>query len=141
MEFQFTTPDMHKYPPLTNPFTLTISCMPRKLLKIKFMRDDSPLTTMSLFSLTLLDLLYQVFQTEILLMWCDSCGNLYPVTTSTNFVGLTSSLWHSLLIHHGIFILHSLRNNKFICCEILNFSAIFDSCVLGKRVKLSFFNS
>ncbi|PNX99474.1 hypothetical protein L195_g022740, partial [Trifolium pratense] len=39
--------------------------------------------------------------TGIPLMRCDSRGDLYPVTTPSSFVGLTSSLWHDRLGHPG----------------------------------------
>jgi hypothetical protein len=81
------------------------------------------------------------FQTGIPLMRCDSRGDLYPVTTPSSFVGLTSSLWHGRLGHPGVSVLNSLRNNKLICCEPFNSSVVCDYCVLGKQVKLPFFNS
>lgn len=81
------------------------------------------------------------FQTGMPLMRCNSLGDLYPVTTSPSFVGLTSSLWHGRLGHPGAHVFNSLRNNKFICCEPFNPSVICDSCVLGKQVKLPFLNS
>ena len=81
------------------------------------------------------------FQTGIPLLSCNSRGALYPVTPPNNFVGLTSSIWHDRLGHPGVSVLNSLRNNKFICCEPFHKSAICDSCVLGKQVKLPFFNS
>jgi histone deacetylase 1/2 len=81
------------------------------------------------------------FQTGIPLMRCDNHGDLYPVTIPPSFVCLTSSLWHDRLGHPSVSVLNSLRKNKFICCEPFNSSVICDSCVLGKQVKLPFFNS
>ena len=81
------------------------------------------------------------FQTGITLLRCDSRGDLYPVTTPPSFAGLTSSLWHSRLGHPGVSVLNSLCKNKFICCEPFNSSVVCDYCVLGKQVKLPFFDS
>ena len=81
------------------------------------------------------------FQTGITLLRCDNRGDLYPVTTPPSFAGLTPSLWHSRLGHLGVSVLNSLRKNKFICCEPFNSYVVCDSCVLGKHVKLPFFDS
>jgi hypothetical protein len=79
------------------------------------------------------------FQTGIPLMRCDSIGDLYPVTSQpSNFVGLTSGLWHSRPGHPSSSILQSLHRNKFLSSEFLNSKTICDSCVVGKHVKLPF---
>jgi len=52
-----------------------------------------------------------------------------------------SSCWNGLLGHLGVSILNYLCKNKFICCEYFNSPVVSDSCVLGKQVKFSFFNS
>ena len=47
----------------------------------------------------------------------DIYDDLYLVTTSTTFFDLTSNLWHNRRDLPTIYVLHSLRNNDFICCE------------------------
>lgn len=93
------------------------------------------------FSFDLFGFIVFYFQTGIRLMRCNNRNDLYPVTTPSNFSGLTSNLWHNRLGHPDMSVLNSLPKNKFIYCEPFNSYVICDSCVLGKQVKLSLSNS
>ncbi|GAU48004.1 hypothetical protein TSUD_404810 [Trifolium subterraneum] len=61
--------------------------------------------------------------TGVPLMRCDSLGDLYPVTSTSHFAGLASSLWHSRLGHPSSTTLQSLHRNKKI---IISRDVIFD---------------
>jgi len=67
------------------------------------------------------------FQTVMVLMRCESQGQLYPITnTATNknqfpseFAALSTSVWHDRLGHPGASILDSLRKNKILIVLLL----------------------
>ena len=88
------------------------------------------------------------FQIRMTLMRCNSRGELYPITTTTNqanslstFVGLSSSLWHNHLGHSGDPILDSLRRNNLIEYNKTRNSHVCHSCSLDKHVKFPFVDS
>lgn len=77
------------------------------------------------------------FQTGVVLMRCESQGQLYPITNVTKnksgfpseFAALSTSIWHDRLGHPGASILDSLIPNSKIN------STFCHSCPLGKHVK------
>ena len=87
------------------------------------------------------------FQTGIILMRCDSSGDLYPLTSRptttypSNFVALSKELWHNRLGHPGIPVFNSLQRNNFILCNKLPKHYFCHSCPLGKHTKLPFYES
>jgi len=140
MEFQFTAPNTQittSHQPLHLNHVLHAPKIIKNLIFVRRLTtDNNVFVSFDPFGFTVSD-----FQTRITLLRCDSRGDLYLVTTPSSFAGLTSSLWHSRLGHHGVSVLNSLRKNKFICCEPFNSSVVCDSCVLGIHVKLQFFYS
>jgi len=83
------------------------------------------------------------FQTEGLVMRCESQGELYPITNLDTsqyiFVTLAPSLWHDHLGHSGTPVLNFLRKNKLIECNQIKDTHICHCCPLGKHIKLSFY--
>jgi len=129
MKFQFTTSDTQittSHQPLHLKHVLHAPKSIKNLIYVRW------LTTYNNVSVSFdpFGFIVSDFQMGITLLKCDSCGDLYPVTTPTSFAGLMSSLWHGRLGHCSMSVLNYLHKNKFICC---------DSIVLEKHVKLPFF--
>lgn len=84
--------------------------------------------------------------TGMLIMRCDSTGDLYPITTTirhqttspSTFAALSPILWHNRLGHPGAPVLRTLSNNKFIDCKHFSCHSVCESCVFGKHIKLPF---
>ena len=83
------------------------------------------------------------------LMRCESSGDLYPFTSTTQaiqtttpsvFAVLSSNVWHSRLGHPGDVVLNSLRSNNLIECNKTR-DFFCPSCPLGKLIKLPFYDS
>nr|GEY25491.1 hypothetical protein [Tanacetum cinerariifolium] len=83
------------------------------------------------------------------IMRCNSTGDLYPINTSvlqqlrqpSMFVAFSQDLWHYHLGHPSVSVLRSLRNKNYIQCNRSRSSSLCQSCVFGKHVKLSFYDS
>lgn len=84
-------------------------------------------------------------QTGVLLMRCDSHGELYPVTTRAAphyaFSAFAPSLWHARLGHSGAPLFQFLRSNNDIQCNALDNKVLCPSCQSGKNVNLPFVSS
>ena len=80
----------------------------------------------------------------------NSTGDLYPFPSthgastsssiSTAFSTFSTSIWHSRLGHPRNAILDSLYSSSLIKCN-KDSSFVFDSCHLGKHIRLPFINS
>ena len=89
------------------------------------------------------------FPTGMPLMRCNSSGDLYPVTTRptidfstpSTFTVVSPDLWHNRLGHPGTPVLSSLRRNNFIICNKFQDNFFCNSCLLGKQIKLPFYES
>jgi len=76
-------------------------------------------------------------QTGMLLMRCNSSGELYPLTpksthqspTPSTFVTLSNNLLHNRLGHPGAAVLNSLHRNKFIFCNKSQNNHVCPSCL------------
>nr|GEV22359.1 ribonuclease H-like domain-containing protein [Tanacetum cinerariifolium] len=87
------------------------------------------------------------YQTQKILLHCDSTGDLYPVTqqpplqTPVVLLSFSSTTWHRLLGHPGDDVLRPLESSNLISCNKSKLPALCHACQLGKHVKLSFNNS
>ncbi|GKA72754.1 ribonuclease H-like domain-containing protein [Tanacetum coccineum] len=106
----------------------------------QFTRDNNCTIEFDAFSFSVKD-----FLTRHILLRCDSSGDLYPVTKSSNlpvaFVSTSSSTWHQRLGHPGDELLRSLTSRCFISCNKEKSSHVCHACQLGKHVKLPFHSS
>jgi len=136
---------------LPNSLTLNNVLHAPKLIKNlvsvrKFTIDNDISIEFDLFGFSVKDL-----QTGTLLMRCNSSGDLYPIPTSqhtaaappppSTFAASSTKLWHCRLGHPGAPILNSLHRNKFLLCNKCCDDFFFQSCPLGKQIKLPFSNS
>ncbi|GKD63586.1 ribonuclease H-like domain-containing protein [Tanacetum coccineum] len=86
------------------------------------------------------------YQTERLLLRCDSTGDLYPVTqqpssqTPVVLLSFSSTTWHRRLGHPEDDVLRRLESKNLISCRKSKLSALCHACQLGKHAKLSFYN-
>lgn len=86
------------------------------------------------------------FHTWILLMRCNSSGDLYPIATKSpnkalppsTFVVLSTELWHNHLRHPWVTILISLHWDNFLQCNKSLNNYFCNSCPLYKQIKLPF---
>nr|GEV31620.1 ribonuclease H-like domain-containing protein [Tanacetum cinerariifolium] len=85
------------------------------------------------------------FLTRRILLRCDSSGDLYPVTKSSNllvaFVSTSFSTWQQRLGHPEDKVLHSFTSHRFISCNKEKSSHVCHACQLGKHVKVPFHSS
>lgn len=131
------------HPPLVLNNVLHAPNLIKNLVSVrKFTTDNHVSVAFDPFGFSVKD-----FQTGMTLMRCDSRGELYPITTTTNqakspstFTALSPSIWHDRLGHPGAPVLDSLRRNKLIECTKTT-SSFCHSCPLGKHVKLPFIDS
>nr|GEU64794.1 ribonuclease H-like domain-containing protein [Tanacetum cinerariifolium] len=86
------------------------------------------------------------YQTQKILLCCDSMGDLYPVTqqpplqTPVVLLSFSSTTWHRRLGHAGDDVLHRLESSNLISCNKSKLPALCHACQLGKHVKLPFNN-
>ncbi|GKA93918.1 ribonuclease H-like domain-containing protein, partial [Tanacetum coccineum] len=112
----------------------------KNLISVRqFTRDNNYTIEFGAFGFSVND-----FLTRQILLRCDSSGDLYPVTKSSNlpvaFVS-TSSSWRQRLGHLGDEVLRSLTYRYFISCNKEKSSHVCHACQLGKHVKLPFHSS
>ncbi|GJU23832.1 ribonuclease H-like domain-containing protein [Tanacetum coccineum] len=87
------------------------------------------------------------YQTERLLLRCDSTGDLYLVTQQPSsqspvvLFSFSSTTWHRRLGHPGDDMVRRLESKNLISCCKSKLSALCHACQLGKHVKLPFYNS
>ncbi|GKC67352.1 ribonuclease H-like domain-containing protein, partial [Tanacetum coccineum] len=89
------------------------------------------------------------FPKGIPLMRRNSSGDLYPLSTTmlrqltspSTFAALSQDLWHHRLGHLGARILNSLRNKRYIQCNRTSRTSVYQSCFLGKQIKMPFYDS
>ncbi|GJZ20863.1 ribonuclease H-like domain-containing protein [Tanacetum coccineum] len=113
----------------------------KNLISVRqFTRDNNCTIEFDAFGFSVKD-----FLTRHILLRCDSSGDLYPVTKSSNlpvaFVSTSSSTWHQRLGHPGDEVLRSLTSRHFISCNKEKSSHVCHACQLGKHVKLPFHSS
>ncbi|GJV77080.1 ribonuclease H-like domain-containing protein [Tanacetum coccineum] len=113
----------------------------KNLISVRqFTRDNNCTIEFDAFGFSVKD-----FLTRHILLRCDSSGDLYPVTKSSNlpvaFVSTSSSTWHQRLGHPGDEVLRSLTSRRFISCNKEKSSHVCHACQLGKHVKLPFHSS
>ncbi|GJU62260.1 ribonuclease H-like domain-containing protein [Tanacetum coccineum] len=87
------------------------------------------------------------YQTQKILLRCDSTGDLYPVTqqpslqTPVVLLSLSSTTSHRRLGYPGDDVLRRLESSNLISCNESKLPALCHACQLGKHVKLSFHSS
>lgn len=74
--------------------------------------------------------------------------DFYPVTQAQPFTCLATTLaiispimWHDRLGHLGTSSINFLRNNNYIICNKDHDSTFYNSCQIGKHIKLHFYES
>ncbi|GKC81179.1 ribonuclease H-like domain-containing protein, partial [Tanacetum coccineum] len=108
----------------------------------KFTRDNDVSVEFDAYGFSVKD-----YQTQKLLLRCDSTGDLYPVTqqpplqTPVVLLSLSSTTWHRRLGHPGEDVLRRLESSNLISCNKSKSSALCHACQLGKHVKLPFYSS
>ncbi|GJZ00090.1 hybrid signal transduction histidine kinase M [Tanacetum coccineum] len=110
----------------------------KNLISVRqFTRDNNCTIEFNAFGFSVKD-----FLTRHILLRCDSSGDLYLVTKSSNlpvaFMSTSSSTWHQRLGHPGDEVLRSLNSRHFISCNKEKSSHVCHACQLGKHVKLPF---
>ncbi|GJU63363.1 ribonuclease H-like domain-containing protein [Tanacetum coccineum] len=76
------------------------------------------------------------YQTQKILLRCDSTGDLYPVTqqpslqTPVVLLSFNSTTWHRRLGHPGKDVLRHLESSNLISCNKSKLFALFHSCQL-----------
>nr|GEV95896.1 ribonuclease H-like domain-containing protein [Tanacetum cinerariifolium] len=80
------------------------------------------------------DLLAMDYQTQKILLHCDSTGDLYPVTqqpplqTPVVLLSFSSTTWHRLLGHPGDDVLRPLESSNLISCNKSKLPALCHAC-------------
>ncbi|GJU32996.1 ribonuclease H-like domain-containing protein [Tanacetum coccineum] len=116
----------------------------KNLISVRqFTRDNNVSVDFDAYGFSVKD-----YQTRrLLLLRCDSTGDLYPVTqqpsTTSTFALLTLSptTWHRRLGHPSDDVLRRLESSHFISCNKSKLSALCHACQLGKHTKLPFYSS
>ncbi|GJW12071.1 ribonuclease H-like domain-containing protein [Tanacetum coccineum] len=86
------------------------------------------------------------YQTQKILLRCDTTGDLYPVTqqpplqTPVVLLFFSSITWHRRLGHPGDDVLRRLESSNLISCTKSKLPALCHACQLGKHVKLPFYS-
>ncbi|GKA93738.1 ribonuclease H-like domain-containing protein [Tanacetum coccineum] len=107
----------------------------------KFTRDNDVFVEFDAYGFSVKD-----YQTQKLLLRCDSMGDLYPVTQQPPLQNpvvlllLSSTTWHRRLGHPGKDVLRRLESSNLISCNKSKSSALCHACQLGKHVKLLFYS-
>ncbi|GAA0184334.1 hypothetical protein LIER_31622 [Lithospermum erythrorhizon] len=138
-------------PPLHLKNVLHVSKIIKNLISVrKFTTDNCVSIEFDPFGFSVKDL-----RTGTRIMRCDCTGALYPLLPTTrpfsssrssaqpttvfpsNFLSLSSTLWHERLGHPGAPVFATLRKNNFINCNgyLKDFC---QSCALCKHIKLPF---
>ncbi|GJW65428.1 ribonuclease H-like domain-containing protein [Tanacetum coccineum] len=87
------------------------------------------------------------YQTQNILLRCDSTGDLYPVTQQPSlqnpvvFLSFSSTTWHRRIGNPGDDVLRRLESSNLISCNKSKLSALCHACQLGKHVKLPIHSS
>ncbi|GJR72386.1 ribonuclease H-like domain-containing protein [Tanacetum coccineum] len=108
----------------------------------KFTRDNDVSVEFDAYGFSVKD-----YQTQKILLRCDSTGDLYPVTqqhplqTPVVLLSFSSTTWHKRLSHPGDDVLRRLESNNSISCHKSKLSTLCHPCQLGKHVKLPFYSS
>nr|GEX69091.1 ribonuclease H-like domain-containing protein [Tanacetum cinerariifolium] len=108
----------------------------------KFTRDNDVSVEFDAYGFSVKD-----YQTQKILLCCDSTGDLYPITqqhelqTPVVLLSFSSTTWHRRLGHPGDDVLRRLESNNLISCNKSKLPALCHACQLGKHVKLSFHSS
>ncbi|GJW05107.1 ribonuclease H-like domain-containing protein [Tanacetum coccineum] len=102
----------------------------------QFVRDNNCTVEFDAFGFSIKD-----FMTRRVLLWCDSTGDLYPVTKPSTIphAFLTSHYtWHQRLGHPGSEVLQRILSRNLISCTKEKPLVLCHACQLGKHVKLPF---
>ncbi|GKA28374.1 ribonuclease H-like domain-containing protein [Tanacetum coccineum] len=108
----------------------------------KFTRDNDVSVEFDAYGFSVKD-----YQTQKILLRCDSTGDLYPVTqqpplqTLVVLLSFSSTTWHRRLGHPGDDVLRRLESSNSISCHKSKLSTLCHACQLGKHVKLPFYSS
>ncbi|GKA79549.1 ribonuclease H-like domain-containing protein [Tanacetum coccineum] len=108
----------------------------------KFTRDNDVSVEFDAYGFSVKD-----YQTQKLLLRCDSTCDLYPVTQQPPFqtpfalLSFSSTTWHRRLGHPGEDVLRRLESSNLISCNKSKLPALCHACQLGKHVKLPFYSS
>ncbi|GJZ42100.1 putative ribonuclease H-like domain-containing protein [Tanacetum coccineum] len=98
----------------------------------KFTRDNDVSVEFDAYGFSVKD-----YQTQKILLRCDSTGDLYPVTqqpslqTPVVLLSLSSTTWHRRLGHPGDDVLRRLESSNLISCNKSKLSALCHACQLG----------
>ncbi|KAK9066849.1 hypothetical protein SSX86_014172 [Deinandra increscens subsp. villosa] len=88
------------------------------------------------------------YRTQRPILRSNSSGPLYPfpsqlqlATPPSTFAAVSHDLWHSRLGHPGSSIIRILNSRNNICVNNISDSSFCQSCVMGKQIKLPFYDS
>ncbi|GJU98562.1 ribonuclease H-like domain-containing protein [Tanacetum coccineum] len=114
----------------------------KKLIYVrKFTRDNDVCVEFDAYDFSVKD-----YQTQKILLHCDSTGDLYPVTqqpplqTLVLLLSFSSTTWHRRLGHPGDDVIRRLESSNLISCNKSKSPALCHACQLGKDVKLPFYS-
>ncbi|GJW64429.1 ribonuclease H-like domain-containing protein [Tanacetum coccineum] len=131
------------YKPLhLNHILITPNIIKKLIYVRKFTRDNDVSVEFDAYDFSVKD-----YQTQKILLRCDSTGDLYPVTqqpplqTPALLLSFSSTTWHRRLGHPGDDVIRRLESSNLILCNKSKSPALCHACQLGKDVKLPFYSS